>query len=58
MALFCTVRDIEHHDVVRSAIFADELPGKRPRQWTKQALITLQEATEVYMVEVTADFHC
>ena len=53
-----TVRDIEHHDVVRCAILADELPDKRPRQWIKQAVITLQEATEVYMVEVTAEFHC
>jgi len=53
-----TVREIEHHDVVSSGIFADEFPDKRPREWTKQALITLEEATEAYMVEVTAKFHC
>jgi len=53
-----TVREIEHHDVVSSGIFADEFPDKRPREWTKQALITLEEATEAYIVEVTAQFHC
>jgi len=53
-----TVREIEHHNVVSSVIFADEFPDNRPREWTKQALITLEEATEAYMVEVTADFHC
>ena len=53
-----TVREIEHHDVVSSGIFADEFPDKRPHEWTKQALITLEEATEAYMVEVTAKFHC
>jgi hypothetical protein len=53
-----TVHQIEHHDVVSPGIFADELPDKRPSGWTKQALITLEEATEVYMGEVTAEFHC
>ena len=53
-----TVREIEHRDVVISGIFADEFPDKRPREWTKQASITLEEATEAYMVEVTAEFHC
>jgi hypothetical protein len=53
-----TVCEINHHDVVSSGIFADEFPDKRPREWTKQALITLEEATEAYMVEVTAEFHC
>jgi len=41
-----TVRQIERHDVVSFGIFADEFPDKRPREWTKQALITLVEATE------------
>ena len=53
-----TVHEIEHHDVVSSGMFADELPDKHPHEWTKQALITLEEATEAYMVEVTAEFHC
>ena len=53
-----TVRESEHHDVVSSGILADEFRDKRPREWTKQALITLEEATEAYMVEVTAEFHC
>jgi hypothetical protein len=49
---------IEHHDVVSSGSFADEFPDKRPREWTKQTLITLEDATEAYMVEVKAEFHC
>jgi len=52
------VREIEHHDVVSCGTCADEFPDKRPREWTKQALFTLEEATEAYMVEVTAEFHC
>ena len=44
-----TVRKIEHHDVVSSGIFADEFPDKHPREWTKQALITSEEAKEAYM---------
>ena len=53
-----TVREIEHHDVVSSGIFTDEFPDKRPHEWMKHTLITLEEATEAYMVEVTAAFHC
>jgi hypothetical protein len=55
---FRTVCDIEHHDVGTSGTFSHEFPDKRPREWTKQALITLEEATKAYMVEVTAEFHC
>jgi hypothetical protein len=57
-ASVCTLRDIEHHDVVNSGLFADAFPDKHPREWTKQALITLEEATKAYTVEVTAEFHC
>ena len=57
MAFVRTVCEIEHHDVVSSGIFADEFPDKRTREWTKQASITLEEATEAYMVEVTGEFH-
>jgi len=49
---------MEHHDVVSSEMFLDEFPDKHPREWTKQALITPEEAIEAYMVEVTAEFHC
>jgi hypothetical protein len=52
------VRDIKHHDDVSSGIFADLFPDMSPHEWTKKALITLEEATEAYMVEVTAEFHC
>jgi len=53
-----TLRGIEHHDVASSGIFADEFADQHPREWTKQALVTLEEATEADMVEVTAEFHC
>jgi hypothetical protein len=53
-----TVHEIEHYDVVSSEIFADELPDKHPLEGTKQAGITLEDATEAYMVKVTAEFHC
>jgi len=51
-------REIEHHDVVSSGIFADEFPDEHPRESAKQALITLEAATEAYTVEVSAKFHC
>jgi len=41
-----TVREFEHHDVVSSGIFADESSDKHPREWTEQALITLEVAAE------------
>jgi len=53
-----TIREILNHDGVCAGIFADEFPDKRPRDWTKQALITLEEPMEAYMVKVTAEFHC
>jgi len=52
-----TVLEIEHHDVVSSGIFADEFDDTGPREWTKQALKTLEEATESYMVEVIPGSH-
>jgi len=54
-AFIRTVCEIEHHDVISSGIFADEFGDKGPREWTKQALKTLEEATESYMVEVIAE---
>ena len=56
-AFVCTVREIEHHDGVSPGIFADEFPDEHPREWTKQALITLEAATEAYS-RGTAEFHC
>jgi hypothetical protein len=57
-AFICTVHESTHHDVLCSGMFTDEIPDKHPREWTKQAVITLQDATEAYMVEVTAEFNC
>jgi len=53
-AFFPTVRKIKHHNVVSYEIFADEFPDKHPREWTKLALITLEEVMELYMLEVIA----
>ena len=53
-----TVPEIQYHDVVSSGIFADQFPYKHPREWTKQVSITLEEATEAYMIEVTPKFPC
>jgi hypothetical protein len=50
--------ETEYHDFVSSGIFAHEFPEKHPREWTKQALITLEEATEAYMVVVIAASQC
>ena len=51
------VPKIKYHDVVSGGIFADEIPDKHPSELTKQASITLEEATEAYMVEVIAASH-
>jgi hypothetical protein len=57
-AFVVTVRAIEHHDVVYCGIFVDQFHDKHPLEWTKQALSTLEDATEVYMVKVVANSHC
>jgi hypothetical protein len=57
-AFFRTFRKVKYHEVVSSGIFADEFPDKRLCEWAKQASITLEKATEAYMVEVTAEFDC
>jgi len=53
-----TIREIEHHHVVRSGISTAEFPDKLLCDWTKQVLLTSEEATEPCMAEVTAEFHC
>jgi len=53
-AFVCKVREIEHHHAVSSGIYADELSDKNPGEWTIQASTTLEDAMEVYMVEVIA----
>jgi hypothetical protein len=56
-AFVCTVREIEHYDVISSGSFAEELHDTRLREWPKQALKTLEMATELYMVEVLPGSH-
>jgi hypothetical protein len=51
------VPEIEHHDVAGSGITADKFCDKHARKWTTQALITLEEGMEVYIVEVIAETH-
>jgi hypothetical protein len=58
MAFFHTVREIEHYDVFSLGTLVHEVPNKHPREWMKHALITIAEATEVYMVEVKGESHC
>jgi len=55
MAFVGIVCEIEYHDVVSSEIFADKFSDKNPREWTKQALTMLDDATQAYMVEVMAE---
>jgi hypothetical protein len=50
-----TVCQFEQHDVITSGIPTDGFQDKGPREWTKQAVKTLAEATESYMVEVIAE---
>jgi len=54
-AVVSTLRKVEQHDGVSSGIFADESFDKNPQEWTKQALITFEDATEAYMVEVIGE---
>jgi hypothetical protein len=53
-----TVHKIKHLAVVSARIFPGKFHDKHPQEWTKQALITLEEAAEAYMVVVLADSHC
>jgi len=53
----CTVCEIKRYDDVSSGIFANEFHEKRPREWTNNDPVSLEEATEVYMVQVLAEFH-
>jgi len=39
-------------------ILRDEFHDKHPGEWTKKGSITLQEATEAYMVQVIAESDC
>jgi hypothetical protein len=54
-AEFCTDPQIQHHDGFSSGFFADKVLDKHPRELTKQALHTVLDATEAYMVEVVVE---
>jgi len=53
----CTVRKIKYHEGVSTGIFTHKFRDKCPWAWAKQAVKTLEEAAESYMVEVIADAH-
>jgi len=57
-AYVCTVHDVEGHNFLNHGVVTDELHDIHPREWTNQTLITVEEATEVYMVGVLANCHC
>jgi len=57
-AFVCIVHEMDNHDVVSSVIFLDGFSDRHPREWTKQASITLEEATDACMVEVPAESYC
>jgi len=54
-AFLHTIRNFEHHDVVSSGIVAYEFSDKNPREWTKEAATTLEDATEECMIEVLTE---
>jgi len=51
------VSEINHHDVVSSGIFADECSDKQPQERTKQAIPTLEDAPDLYLLNVIAESH-
>jgi len=53
-----TVHPVVYYPVVSNRILAGKFPDKHPHEWTKQALNTLGEAAEAYIVEVIAKSHC
>jgi len=53
-----TVRELKHQDDIITRIFIVKFPNKNPAEWTTQAVITLEEAKDAYMVEVFAESHC
>jgi len=52
-----TASEFKHQNWICSGNFADEFRAKRPREETKLALVTLEEATEAYIVKVIAQSH-
>jgi len=50
-----TVREIDHPHGVSCGMFSHNFSDKNPREWTKEALTTLDCAPAAYMVEVLAE---
>jgi len=48
---------IKHRDVIGFKSLANDIHDTHRCDWTKQASMTLEEATEAYMVEVIAESH-
>jgi hypothetical protein len=49
------VHKIKHHDVIDSGIFPCKFLDKTPREWIKHALKTLEDDSDLYMVEVMTE---
>jgi hypothetical protein len=56
-AFVCRVHTMEHHDILSYGIIGDKFHDKHPRESTKPASITVEEAMEAIMVEVIANSH-
>ena len=56
-AFMRTVREIEHHKVVCAGIFADMFKDKIPMDWTHQVMKMLEEAAELYIIDVSTPPH-
>lgn len=57
-AFVYTVRQLEHHDVIHSGFLDNGFRYQHPQEWTRYTLITSEEATDAYMVEVVVDSPC
>lgn len=48
------MQEIEHHDVVCLGTPSDAIADKTRRAWKRNAMKALEEAAELYMIEVDA----
>jgi hypothetical protein len=56
-AVVSIVSEFKHHDDVSCEIFTDKLHDAYPQEWTRKALDTVDDAIEMYVVEVIAKYH-
>jgi len=56
-AVVLKVCEIKHHDNVSWGIFTYKFSDMHPQEWTNKALDTLDDSTEMYVVEIIAKYH-